>query len=101
MGWLQNTKSGGATYFASTKDNNSHQQIMLPKRQDAAFWIDTFASGNPDPRQEHGACPVLQGSKWILNKWIYHYAQWREHPCSLHINDYLSKFSNNVNFGNK
>ena len=88
MGWIQNTKSGGATYFSSTE----HQQVMLPKMQDAAFWIDVFASGEQDPDQQHGACPVLQGSKWILNKWIYHYSQWRDHPCSLHIDDYIKTF---------
>ena len=88
MGWLQNTKSGGGTYFSSTE----HQQLMLPKMQDAAFWIDLFASGEQDPEQEHGACPVLQGSKWILNKWIYHYTQWKEHPCKMHVDDYLNTY---------
>ena len=94
MGWIQNTKSGGATYFSSPEN----QQQMLPKMQDAAFWIDVFASGGQDPDQLHGACPVLQGSKWILNKWIYHYTQWREHPCSLHIDDYIETFPKKLDF---
>ena len=31
----------------------------------------------------HGGCPVLQGNKWILNKWIYGFNQWKNYPCSL------------------
>ena len=85
MGWIEGTKAGGATYFASHK----YQQLMFPHKQAAAFWIDTLASGVRDADQEHGACPVLQGSKWILNKWIYHYNQWKNHPCALNRNDYI------------
>ena len=85
MGWIENTKMGGGTYFSSS----SHHQLIFPQKQSAAFWIDTLASGVQDRDQEHGACPVLQGSKWILNKWIYHYNQWKNYPCSLQDADYI------------
>ena len=29
----------------------------------------------------HGGCPVVMGSKWILNKWIQSYNQWDTLPC--------------------
>ena len=90
MGWMHNTKEGGATYFTSS----GHENRMFPQKQSAAFWIDTFASGEPDVDQEHGACPVLLGSKWILNKWIHHYNQWRDHPCGLNVKDRVNLFSN-------
>ena len=89
MGWIHNTKAGGATYFTPP----DHQQLMFPQKQSAAFWIDTFASGEQDTDQEHAACPVLQGSKWILNKWIHHYNQWRDHPCGRNIRDRVNLFS--------
>ncbi|VDP06171.1 unnamed protein product [Soboliphyme baturini] len=28
-------------------------------------------SGEVDMSIQHGACPVLYGSKWIANKWIH------------------------------
>lgn len=30
----------------------------------AAFWYNLHASGVGDPRTQHGACPIISGSKW-------------------------------------
>ena len=35
----------------------------------------------------HGGCPILKGSKWIFNKWIYYFDQWRKFPCGLNPDD--------------
>ena len=34
----------------------------------------------------HGGCPVLAGSKWITNKWIRQFGQYRNFPCALSAN---------------
>ena len=28
-------------------------------------------------------CPVLKGSKWILNKWMYSFDNFKKFPCSI------------------
>ncbi len=41
----------------------------------------------------HGGCPVLVGSKWILNKWIYSFDQWKTYPCLLDRMAFTPPFS--------
>ena len=36
-----------------------------------------------DLRNFHAGCPILKGSKWIFNKWILSFDQFRTRPCSL------------------
>ena len=33
--------------------------------------VNLKTSGLKDPLTAHGGCPVLVGSKWITNKWVY------------------------------
>jgi len=37
--------------------------------------MDLKSSGKREMAGTHGGCPVLIGSKWILNKWIYSFDQ--------------------------
>ena len=78
MGWMNNVQAGGATGF--TFDN--HETAIKPSKGSAAFWINLDASHRKDPRSIHGGCPVLKGTKWILNKWVYSFDQWKNFPCS-------------------
>ena len=55
---------------------------MKPKNGAAAFWMNLDAAHWKDPRSTHGGCPVLKGTKWILNKWIFSFDQWKKFPCS-------------------
>jgi prolyl 4-hydroxylase len=48
---------------------------VTPRRGALAFWYDLDAKGYRMPSTIHGGCPVLKGSKWILNKWVYYFNQ--------------------------
>ena len=79
MGWLENTIAGGSTAFLK----KNYEGVLRPKRGSAAFWINLFSCHKMDERSVHSGCPVLKGSKWILNKWIYSWDQWKKLPCFL------------------
>jgi prolyl 4-hydroxylase len=66
----------------------------MPKKGAAAFWYDLNAKGHRDLFTQHGGCPVLKGSKWILNKWIYYFDNWNKHPCDLIENSFVTPPSN-------
>ena len=79
MGWLGDTDAGGMTAFTS----KHFEGTVAPRKGSAAFWINLASSHQVDERSEHGGCPVLKGSKWILNKWIFSWDQWKELPCDV------------------
>ena len=47
----------------------------------AAFWYDLLSDGIRDQMTLHAGCPILKGTKWILNKWIYMYDNFQNFPC--------------------
>jgi len=63
--------------------------LVMPKRGSLAFWHDLDARGFSLQETHHGGCPVLKGSKWILNKWVYYFNQFKNYPCGL---DAFKKF---------
>ena len=83
MAWLGDVEGGGATAFL-------HQDVetaVMPTRGSAAFWYDLDTKGFRDQRGLHGGCPVIKGSKWILNKWVYYFNQFKNFPCGLRPTD--------------
>ena len=80
MGWISDPPVGGATAFVTPMK----EVIVWPTKGSAAFWYDLDRKGYRDRDTMHGGCPVLKGTKWILNKWIYYYNQWPKYSCSLH-----------------
>ena len=78
MGWLSDTQAGGATTFFA----NDKPLLIWPRKGDAAFWFGLRSDGSKEHRVYHGGCPVIAGSKWILNKWIYTFDQFSKLPCS-------------------
>ena len=78
MGWLSKVPAGGATGFIG----HNNEIALCPEEGSAAFWINLSTSHGKDKRTNHGGCPVIIGSKWIINKWIYSFDQWRDWPCS-------------------
>ena len=78
MGWFETTEAGGNTAFMG----DSYEGVIEPKAGDAALWINLSSSHAKDPRSSHAGCPVLKGSKWILNKWINSWDQWKMWPCT-------------------
>ena len=80
--WLKNVERGGGTYFSSYRA----KQMIKAKAGSALIWINSVASGTSNELQNHGGCPVLLGSKYVLSRWIYQYSQWEKVPCGLHEN---------------
>ena len=79
MGYLANTEAGGGTCFPAA----DFEGLLEPRKGSAAFWINLVSNHGIDTRAAHGGCPVLEGQKWILNKWIYSWDQWKKFPCFL------------------
>ena len=84
MAYLSNVQAGGKTVFpvlgiAST-----------PQEGDAIFWINTKSCGRLHKWTFHTGCPVIVGSKWITNKWIQYYDQFRKFYC--HVDENVDDF---------
>ena len=85
MAWLGDVEGGGATAFLHHKV----ERALMPTRGSAAFWYDLDRKGYRDQRSLHGGCPIIKGSKWILNKWIYYFNQSKKFPCGLNPDGYF------------
>ena len=79
MGWFRETEAGGNTAFTTT----GYEGTVEPTKGSAAFWMNLLSCHYKDGRSKHGGCPVLKGSKWILNKWVYSWDQWKQLPCEM------------------
>ena len=55
----------------------------MPEKGAASFWYDLTSEGNRELSSQHGGCPVLKGSKWILNKWMYYFDNFAKFPCNV------------------
>ena len=77
MAYLSLVESGGGTAFPllGIKFN--------PIVGDAIFWNNILSDGKADYLSVHGGCPIVVGSKWVTNKWIMNYDNFRESPCNL------------------
>lgn len=83
MGYLNHVQAGGSTAFCQL----GKEEIIDPKQGSVAFWWSLDSKGHRLSETLHGGCPVLEGSKWIFNKWIYYFDQWKRFPCGLHSAD--------------
>ncbi|KAI8045018.1 prolyl 4-hydroxylase subunit alpha-2 [Drosophila gunungcola] len=75
--YLSDVAQGGGTAFPQLK------QLLKPKKYAAAFWHNLHASGVGDVRTQHGACPIIAGSKWVQNRWIRENDQSDRRPCEI------------------
>ncbi|MBJ7313414.1 2OG-Fe(II) oxygenase [Rugamonas sp. CCM 8940] len=62
--YLGEVERGGATVFPKLGLE------VFPRKGSALFFLNTDATGQPDPRTLHAGAPVLSGSKVIANKWL-------------------------------
>lgn len=85
MAWLGDVDGGGGTAFLHPQV----ERVLLPVRGSAAFWYDLDKKGSRDKRLLHGGCPVIKGSKWILNKWIYSFNQFQTFPCGIDPEEFI------------
>ena len=81
MGWLSDTPAGGATCFTQ----KFWEGTVLPRKGSGLFWINNKRSHHRDNRLKHGGCPVLRGSKEIVNNWIFSNDQWKTWTCGTDI----------------
>eukprot|EP00937_MAST-01D_sp_MAST-1D-sp2_P005438 g5438.t1 len=44
---------------------------VAPRRGDAILFYSQKPDGRLDPASLHGACPVLKGTKWAANLWVW------------------------------
>ena len=79
MAWLSDTEAGGGTAYIYP----GHEGLITPKKGAAAFWYNLKSDLTRDVTSYHAGCPVIKGNKWILNKWIYSYDNFRKFPCRL------------------
>ena len=77
MGYLSDVEYGGRTAFPLTGN------VAEAKRGDTILWFNLLSDGRRDKLTYHGGCPVLIGSKWITNKWVYYNDQFWSYPCGL------------------
>jgi len=61
-----------------------YEQFAVPPRKgDAILFYSQTPDGDLDPASLHGACPVLKGTKWGANLWVWNacrYSQCQEDP---------------------
>ena len=89
MGWFEDTQAGGGTAFIE----RDYQGVIEPTKGSIAFWINLSSSHFKDGRSKHGGCPVLKGTKWIVNKWIFSWDQWKLWPCDTYIYQTIPPFA--------
>ena len=86
MAWLNHVEGGGGTAFVQPY----HEMLVQPTRGSAAFWHNLDKKGFRKRSIEHGGCPVIKGTKWILNKWMYYFDNFHKFKCSLSYKDTFS-----------
>jgi len=79
MAWLTDVGAGGGTSYTAP----GYDGTIMPEKGAASFWYDLTSEGYRDATTQHGGCPVLKGSKWILNKWMYSFDNYEKFPCFL------------------
>ena len=60
--YLNNVEKGGGTVF------NELKMRVTPVAGSGLLWYNFYKNETKDMRTLHGACPVLQGEKWVSNK---------------------------------
>jgi len=45
--------------------------VVAPRRGDALLFYSQSPAGRLDPNSYHGGCPVIRGTKWASNVWIW------------------------------
>ena len=75
MLYLKSPVSGGRTVFPFLSLS------VPPSPLGLLFWHNLSPDLTADTRAVHGACPVVVGDKWIMNKWVTLAPHWDTHSC--------------------
>lgn len=68
---------GGGTAFPFLK------ALVPSERGSAVFWHNLLVSGADNYYTKHSACPVLMGSKIVMNIWIHSFDNEFRRPCRI------------------
>ena len=79
MAWLGTPDAGGQTAYIYP----GHEGVLTPEKGAAAFWYDLKSDLLLDKTTKHAGCPVIKGTKWIMNKWLFSYDNFKKFPCRL------------------
>lgn len=81
--YLAEPEAGGETWFPSLADNDDESETKIAPTNGSAvfFWntvekpgssgYDPYMFLNADMRLLHAGLPVVQGEKWICNRWVH------------------------------
>lgn len=72
-------KSGDAELVGIAEGSWEEQMVALcrtrfsvkPHAGRAVLFYSQFPNGEMDPMAKHGGCPVLEGTKWAANLWVW------------------------------
>eukprot|EP00798_Chlamydomonas_sp_ICE-L_P013953 gene13954-19889_t len=80
--YLSDVDEGGETVFKKEGLNGADRSITdwrncddgsfkyKPRRGDAVLFWGVNPDGEIDPHSLHGGCPVKNGTKWVMTKWL-------------------------------
>ena len=57
---------------------------VFPEKGTGILWHNLIRNGRADVYTKHASCTILQGNKWIANKWMGYNAQWNGTKCDLY-----------------
>lgn len=70
-----NVKLADSIEYANSLDKLnvecSTKLSVVPKRGKCIIFYNLLPNGDGDAFSEHAACPVSEGTKWAVNKWVW------------------------------
>eukprot|EP00123_Amoebidium_parasiticum_P001597 comp12727_c0_seq1/m.7836 comp12727_c0_seq1/g.7836 ORF comp12727_c0_seq1/g.7836 comp12727_c0_seq1/m.7836 type:complete len:435 (-) comp12727_c0_seq1:431-1735(-) len=78
--YMSNVEEGGETWFASTREEAEDHypplqckegMMVKPVKGTAIIFYSLLPSGEVDVMSKHAGCPVIKGTKFAANKWIW------------------------------
>lgn len=75
--YMSDVEKGGHTVFTKLGVTS------YARKGDAILWHNLYKNGTGNPFTEHAGCPVIAGSKWVMNKWFKLRSGEKSKLCSL------------------
>ena len=66
------TTQSGSSFDRFVRECDSGDGLLVsPRKGDALLFYSQTPTARLDPESYHGGCPVIQGTKWAANVWIW------------------------------
>jgi len=70
--YLNDDYTGGQTTFPRSVNSKNHEGVgVQPVKNKAVLFYSVLEDGNMDDLSQHSGTPVLEGTKWMANLWIW------------------------------